>query len=181
MVASAHVTWHDEVDYNWRLFRWSRKASSCVLPCGQIMVSSTHLSQSFGSRSGVTSAVCSYSSIKTPATTRETGDPIAVPSVCSKNWSPYLKYVDLKQSSVNEHTCCSVMAVISLRDSSCSSLSLMMIRASSTGTWEKRFFTSKLTRQSLLSIFRDEIHSTKCVEFLTKQLVPSERDCWDCQ
>ena len=137
-------------------------------------VSSTYLSQSLGSLSAVASAICSKSSMKSPATTGERGDPIAVPSVCSKNWSPCLKYVDLRQSSVREHTCCGVMAVLSLRDSSCSSLSLMMTRASRTGTWVKRLFTSKLTRQSLLSIFTDDIFSTKCAEFFTKELVPPE-------
>ena len=121
------------------------KVASCVLLWGQtIKVSSTYLSHSLGSLSAVTSAVCSKSSMKSPTTTGERGDPIAVPSVCSKIWSLCLKYVDLRQSSVREHTCCSVMAVLSLKDSSCSSLSLMVPRASCTGTWVKRLFTPLL-------------------------------------
>ena len=47
--------------------------------------SSTYLSHNLSSLSAVTSAICSKSSMKSPATTGERGDPIAMPSVCSKN------------------------------------------------------------------------------------------------
>ena len=54
-------------------------------------VLSTYASQSFGCLSAVASAVCLKSSMKSPATTGERGDPIAVLSVCSKKHSLYMK------------------------------------------------------------------------------------------
>ena len=71
-------------------------------------VLSTYLSQSFGCLSAVASAVCVNSSMKSPATTGERGDLIAILSVCSKKQSLYMKEVDLRQSPANEHTCCGV-------------------------------------------------------------------------
>ena len=140
--------------------------TSRVLPWGQTMkVSSMNLSHSLGCLSAVTSVICSKSSMKSPATTGERGDLIAVPSVCSKKWSLCLKYVDLRQSSVREHTCCGVMAVLSLKDSSCSSLSLMMPRASCTGTWVKGFSHqnsqgSHCCQSSLMISFQQSVQSS---------------------
>ena len=56
--------------------------TSWDLPLGQTMkVSSTYLSHSLGSLSAVTSVVCSKSSMKSPASIGERGDPNVVPSV----------------------------------------------------------------------------------------------------
>ena len=50
------------------------------------------MSSAYQSLSAVTSAVCSKPSLKSSAATGEIGDPIAVPSISLKNWSPYMKY-----------------------------------------------------------------------------------------
>ena len=65
-------------------------------------MSSTYLSHTFGWWFVVVRAVCSKSSMKMFATTGESGDPMSVPSFCSKKLSLYLKYIDLR------HTCSSV-------------------------------------------------------------------------
>ena len=52
------------------------------------------------------------------AITGDSGEPIAAPVVCSRDFSLYWKYVDFKQNSVNWYTVCHVSVVLSSNPSS---------------------------------------------------------------
>ena len=65
------------------------------------------------------------------------GEPIAAPSVCSKNWFSNWKYVERRHSSVSCMTCATGMEVLSSRVWSSFNFSFSTCGASSTGTCVK--------------------------------------------
>ena len=104
-------------------------------------VSSTYLHQNLEVGSNTESLFSKYS-IHRLATIELTGETIATPSICSKNWSWNEKYVFVRQSSNSRVMSSTGSTVLSLRMWSFSNRSLMTFRAESTGTEVNRADTS---------------------------------------
>ena len=104
-------------------------------PWGQMTkVSSTYLSQRLG-RSGAECMACSSrSSMERFAMMGDRGEPMGVPSICSKTLLWNWKQVDLKHNSMSSTSCGTGMQVLSIRVGSLVSLALTTSNASSIGT-----------------------------------------------
>ena len=96
-------------------------------------VSSTYLFHILGGCSTVLMALSSKASIQMFVTIGLTGDPIAAPLVCSKNWPLKRKYVLTRQNSSNFRMLSGDQVVLLSSYVSCSSLLFIISMASATG------------------------------------------------